>query len=65
MPGKALGWGHDQNVSTTLAATSGRYPYSGNALKRNQNVNTTTAAALGGTLILVMPSTQGLTYHFF
>jgi hypothetical protein len=40
-------------------------PHSGNALKRNQNVNTTKAVALGGTLILVMPSTVGLTYHFF
>ncbi len=30
---------------------------------RNQNVGTTLAAASGGTLILVMPSTLGLTYH--
>jgi hypothetical protein len=36
-----------------------------NALRwrRNQNVGTTLAAAWGGTLILVMPSTLGVTYH--
>lgn len=40
MLGRALGWGC------------------------NQNVGITSAASLGGTLILVMPSTLGLTYHF-